>query len=161
MYLRFQGYIAPTIATLLRKEGTIGSRRGIAKFFKRYEETCTIARRAGSGRPRKITGEVKQLVEKHMRADDETTAYQLHALFTRLNYSHTEVPKDPGVDLQRECLLPTYSLCQQGKKASLGAPPPSRGIHWFSRRCLDRRMHCTARNSLTILLSQARRTSQE
>ena len=43
------------------------------KFFKRYEETCTIARRAGSGGPTKIMGEVKQLVEKQMRADDETT----------------------------------------------------------------------------------------
>ena len=87
LYLRFQGYNAPTIAILLRKEGMVGSRRGIGKFLKRYKKTCTIARRAGSGRPTKITGEVKKLVEEQMRADDESTAYQLHALLTRLNYS--------------------------------------------------------------------------
>lgn len=87
LYLQFQGYNAPTIVTSLQKERMVGSMRGIAKFLKRYEETCTIARCAGSGRPTKITGEVKQLVVEQMRADDKTTAYQLHALLTRLNYS--------------------------------------------------------------------------
>ena len=34
----------------------------------------------GSGRPSKITHEVKQIVEDAMRADDETTAVQLHKI---------------------------------------------------------------------------------
>ena len=67
----------------------VGSRRGIGKFLKRYEVSGTIARRAGSGRPTKITSEVKQIVEEQMRCDDESTAYQLHALLIRLNYSLT------------------------------------------------------------------------
>ena len=49
-------------------------------MLKRYEETGTIRRREGSGRPTKITTAVKQLVERQMRADDETTAVQLYAL---------------------------------------------------------------------------------
>lgn len=42
--------------------------------------TGSIARRAGSGRPTKLTDEVKGIVEEAMRKDDETTAVQLHAL---------------------------------------------------------------------------------
>ena len=37
-------------------------------------------RKAGLGRPSKITMEMKAIVEVKMREDDETTAYQLHAL---------------------------------------------------------------------------------
>ena len=36
-----------------------------------------------SGRPSKITAEVKALVERQMRHDDETTAAQLHVLLVR------------------------------------------------------------------------------
>ncbi len=87
LYLRFQGYKPPTIARMLKEEGMVASRRGIAKFLKRYTETSTIARRPGSGRPSKITAEVKQIVEEQMRADDETTAHQLHALLNQRGYS--------------------------------------------------------------------------
>ena len=38
----------------------------------------TIARQPGSGRP--SPEEVKRIEEHQMRLDDETTAYQLHAL---------------------------------------------------------------------------------
>ena len=37
-------------------------------------------RRPGSGRPSKITLEMKEIVEAKMREDDEAAAYQLHAL---------------------------------------------------------------------------------
>ena len=46
----------------------------MAKFIKKFEETGTITRRVGSGRPSKVTAEIKQIVEDQMRLDDETTA---------------------------------------------------------------------------------------
>ena len=56
------------------------SRVGIHKFLKKYEATGSISRRVGSERPSKVTAEIKEIVEEQMRADDETTAYQLHRL---------------------------------------------------------------------------------
>ena len=75
------GYKAPTISKKLqRDEGITASRRGVAKFLLRYLETGTIRRREGSGRPTKITVQVKLIVKRQMRLDDETTAIQLFAL---------------------------------------------------------------------------------
>ena len=43
LHLRlFQGYKAPTIAKLLRKEGMVASERGIRKFLRRYKDTGNI-----------------------------------------------------------------------------------------------------------------------
>ena len=70
----------PTIAKVLDKEGMIVSRRGVYKFLKRYYLNHTIARQPGSGRPSLVTAAVKQIVDEQMRKNDETTAYQLHAL---------------------------------------------------------------------------------
>ena len=56
------------------------TRVGIYKFLRVYEATDTIQRRPDSGRPSKITSEVKVLVEQQMIRDDETTASQLHRL---------------------------------------------------------------------------------
>ena len=80
-----EGHRPPTIAKVLREEGMSASRKGIANFLKRYHDTGTIARRSGSERPTKITAEVNAIVEQ-MRADDETTAYQLHQLLTSKVY---------------------------------------------------------------------------
>ena len=63
------------------------SRRGIAKFLHRYETTGSIARKAGSGRPTKITTEIKAAVEQQMQLDDETSAVQLHAILLNKGYS--------------------------------------------------------------------------
>ena len=63
---------------MLAKEKLKCSRVGVAKFLKVYEATGWIARQPGSGRPSKITVEIKDKVEEQMRLDDETTAYQLH-----------------------------------------------------------------------------------
>ena len=41
---------------------------------------CINFRLPGSGQPTKVTAEVKQIVEDQMRADDETTAIQLHRI---------------------------------------------------------------------------------
>ena len=81
------GLKAPAIAKELRKENLNCSRVGIYKFLKKYEVTGSIGRRVGSGRPSKITAEIKQIVEEQMRADDETTVYQLHRLLTEKGYS--------------------------------------------------------------------------
>ena len=78
-YLHRQGHRPLAISRILQDEGMTASKRGIAKFLKRYRETGTIARLPGSGRPSKITAEIKQIVDEQMRADDETTAYQLYA----------------------------------------------------------------------------------
>ena len=87
LYLYSQGLKAPTIAKELKKEKLKCSRFGIDKFIKVYETTGSIARQPGSGRPSKVTAEIKELVEAQMRLDDETTAFQLHRLLTEKGYS--------------------------------------------------------------------------
>ena len=58
-----QGHKAPTICRLLQEEYLGASRVGIDKFLKKFRETATIARTPGSGRPSKVTEEIKSLVE--------------------------------------------------------------------------------------------------
>ena len=84
--LYFGGYKPSTIAKFLREEGMQASRRGVDKFIQRYRQTGTIARKPGSGRPSKITSEIKAIVDEQMRTDDETTAVQLHALLKSKGY---------------------------------------------------------------------------
>ena len=50
------------------------------EVLKRYEEFGTIARRAGSRCPTKITPEMEAIVERQMSLDDETTAVQLRRI---------------------------------------------------------------------------------
>ena len=80
LFYYFKGYWSTNIHKCLMKEGMITSRSGICKFIRRYKETGSIGRRPGSGRPSKITEEIKQIVEEQMKKDDETSAFQLHAL---------------------------------------------------------------------------------
>ena len=88
LYYHQCGKLPPTIAKLLEEEGTIKtSRAGVAKFIKKFELTGSIARTPGSGRPSKITTEIKQIVEEKMRQDDETTAMQLHTLLVGTGYN--------------------------------------------------------------------------
>ena len=82
-----EGHKAPTVARLLREEGVKVSCVGISKFLAKFEETGLVGRRIGSGRPSKITAEMKKLVEDQMREDIETMAYQLHKLLTSKDYS--------------------------------------------------------------------------
>ena len=58
----FGGHKAPTIAKLLREEGLKASRVEIIKFLTKFQETGFIVRRLGSGRPSKITTEIKRIV---------------------------------------------------------------------------------------------------
>ena len=69
----------------------------------KYNITGTIVRTPGSGRPSKITAEVKALVERQMRHDDETTAAQLHVLLVRSGFAmdfknSITVPNISGLD---------------------------------------------------------------
>ena len=70
------------IRNLLLGEGLIVSHVGIYRFLKRFGKCGTLARRLGSGRPSKITVEVKRIVEAQMQLD-ETTAVQLRALLAQ------------------------------------------------------------------------------
>ena len=70
----------PTINSLLQKEGLQTSRVSVAKFIDKFNETGSLVRKSGSGRPSKTTTEIKDIVERKMREDDETNAYQLHSL---------------------------------------------------------------------------------
>ena len=87
LYLHRQGHRPLAISRILQDEGMTASERGIVKFLKRYRETGTIARLPGSGRPSKITAEIKQIVDEQMCAGDETTAYQIHAILNQRGYN--------------------------------------------------------------------------
>ena len=87
LYYSVQGFKVPTISRLLEEEGLQASRVGVAKFLKKFQQTGSIARRPGSGRPSKITAEIKVLVEQKMWSADETTAVQLHAMLREHGYN--------------------------------------------------------------------------
>ena len=66
------------IEKLLEEEGICISQVSVWKFLHNFNETNCISRKEGSGRPTKITPQVKIFVEEAMKEDDETTATQLH-----------------------------------------------------------------------------------
>lgn len=76
----YRGLRSTSIAAKLAKEGGKVSVVGVWKFIRRYEETGSIARKPGSGRPTVITPEIEAIVEQQMMLDDETTAIQLHRI---------------------------------------------------------------------------------
>ena len=86
IYFHQRGYQPPTISVLLQEESISASRVGIAKFLMKYELTGSVSRAPGSGRPTKISTEIKAIVEDKMREDDETTASQLHKILTSRGY---------------------------------------------------------------------------
>jgi len=88
LYYYQRGILPPTIVKLLQDEGTTKtSRAGVAKLIKKLELTGSIVRTPGSGRPSKITAEIKEIVEEKMREDNETTAMQLHTLLVGMGYN--------------------------------------------------------------------------
>lgn len=80
LHLYREGIKPPTITKMLGREGLKVSKSGVLKFLKRYKETGSISRKPGSGRPCKITPEMKALIDHQMELDDETTAMQIHSL---------------------------------------------------------------------------------
>ena len=87
LYYDTCGVKPPTIWKNLSKEGIKSSVYGIFKFIRSYKERGTIVRKTWSGRPFKISQDIKQIVKVQMRADDETTARQLHCLLTNKGYN--------------------------------------------------------------------------
>ena len=75
------------IRKILEEEGIHVSRVAIWRFLRRYDETQCLGRKEGSGRPSKITTDMKIVVQGQMEEDDETTAYQLHKLLTGKGYN--------------------------------------------------------------------------
>ena len=87
IYYYCKGMKAPTIRRKLLEEGIVASREGIHKFLSRFLECGSILRQPGSGRPSKITAEIKKIVDDQMELDDETTAHQLHSILTNMGYN--------------------------------------------------------------------------
>ena len=83
---RDHGLSAPAITDALAEEGLQPTRQGIAKFLKRYASIHSFVRAPGSGRPRKISPAVLEIIEAQMHKDDETTAFQLHGILCE--YGH-------------------------------------------------------------------------
>ena len=77
IFFKHQGLKPTAMSRLLKAEGLEASVVGIYNFLRRYEENGHIKRMPGSGRPSKVTVEVKDIVEAKMQEDDETTAVQL------------------------------------------------------------------------------------
>ena len=86
LFLHRQGLKAPTIKKILDKEGLPSTRVGIHPFLERFKASGCLMRKPVSGRPSKITREIKAIVEQQMRLDDETIAYQLHRLLVSKGY---------------------------------------------------------------------------
>ena len=81
------GFKAPTISRPLQEEGIQASRRGIQKFIQRFQVTGSIHRKRASGRPSKLTTEVRKLVDDFMEEEDETTAHQIHCKLLDRGYN--------------------------------------------------------------------------
>ena len=77
-----QGLQPSQIVSALKVEDIHTTRQTVARFIRRFQQTKTIARKEGSGRPSKITPRVRRIVDEAMKNDDETTAIQLHKLLT-------------------------------------------------------------------------------
>ena len=48
------------------------------KFWRKYEETGSIARKQGSGQTTKMTNDIKILIEEKMKNEDETSLHYFH-----------------------------------------------------------------------------------
>ena len=98
-----------SIACLLREEGIVVNRSGVVKFLKRFEKTQSIGRKPGSSRPSKITQSLLEIVETQMRADDETTAVQLHTVLVKRGFDVLlKIMDTAWLDVSRHRLLPAY-----------------------------------------------------
>ena len=81
-----EGLRAPSIAKKLLEEEVVVTRVGVHKFIEQYKRTGRISRKPGSGRPSKVTNEIKKIVDDQMENDDETSAVQLHSLLVNKGY---------------------------------------------------------------------------
>ena len=68
------------------EEWMSASRVRVHKLLQRFEDSGCLMKKPGSGRPTKVTMEVRRVVDEQMRQDDETSAYQLHTILTSKGY---------------------------------------------------------------------------
>ena len=60
--------------------------RPVAKFLRHYTDMGAISRKPGSGRPSKMTADIKRIVDEQMTRDNETIAHQLRHLLVSKGY---------------------------------------------------------------------------
>ena len=65
------------IARCLTEEGYSVTKVGLLKFLRRYKETGSISRKPGTGRVSKVTAGIRDIIEKQMDKDGETTGKEL------------------------------------------------------------------------------------
>ena len=65
------------IARCLTEEGYSVTKVGVLKFLRRYKETGSISRKPGTGRVSKVTAGIRDIIEKQMDKDGETTGKEL------------------------------------------------------------------------------------
>ena len=70
LHLYSKGLKAPTVKKQLASEGLTVSREGVHKFIAKFREISCMLRRQGSGRPLKVTAEIKKIVDDQMRSDN-------------------------------------------------------------------------------------------
>ena len=103
LQLNSRGILPPSIAKYLASQCITVSRKGVARFIKKFAATGTtskfiasfttltaqgtLARLSGSGRRNVITAEVCRIMEEQMRRDNKTIASQLHVHLTSLGYT--------------------------------------------------------------------------
>lgn len=62
--LHWQGYrVSDIVEYLVLEDGIRSSKQGVRQFLKRYGQTGSISRKAGSGVPPKLTPAVQQIIE--------------------------------------------------------------------------------------------------
>ncbi len=81
MALKQSGLNNRDIVLALEREGIVTTHQTVRRFYKRYCNSGSIARRTGSGRPTLLTADRLELIEEMMQQDDETTAVQIRLLF--------------------------------------------------------------------------------
>ena len=125
VFYHSEGLTPSQILSALKVEDVFTTRQTIARFIARFQKTGTIARKEGSGRPSKITDRVRELVERRMREDDETTATQLHTLLSSCGISHLPIHNPPmplkaWMDFQGVQILPTNYTPKLNEAFSMG-----------------------------------------
>ena len=93
LYLNWKGFRPPTIQKILEKEVLTSTKIGIYKLLERFKNTGCITRRPGSGRPSKVTEEIKQIVEEQMSFSKLSHSVSVY-LFKQLFLKATENTKD-------------------------------------------------------------------
>ena len=69
------------VVQILENEGITTSAQTVRRFYIRYCQSGSIARRRGSGRPTILTDGVLQTIDQTMRENGETTAADLQRFF--------------------------------------------------------------------------------